>query len=102
MTNLERLISFLGFSPSENAAEGALMDLNVDKDAVYVTANLVQIKTAALEVMKVLITTADFGNAMTGAQTKYDRQSIIARIKALENELGLTASGPTIRAVNVW
>lgn len=103
MTNLERIKSLLGFSPAVNAAEAALTDRGVTPSGTYDSSNIRTIKMAAIEVMEALLTTADFADSATGAQTKYDRQAVEKRIATLKEELGLSsASQPKIRAVNPW
>lgn len=102
MTNRERLISLLGFEPPKNSAEGALLDFGIDGEGSYAAANIDSIKKAAIEVMKVLLTTADTGNAVTGFTIKYDRAAIEKRIKQLEDELEVTDSQPTIKGIHPW
>lgn len=102
MTNQERLISLLGFNPPVNAAEAALLDVGVDKAANYTSDQLIPIKTAAVEIMKVLITTADTGNGVVGWTAKYDRPSILKRIEQLEGEINGVPAGPTIRGLQPW
>lgn len=102
MTNKERLISLIGFSPAENAAEGALLDLGLLSTDTYDTASNLNIKKAAIEVMKALITTADTSNAQTGFAIKYDRASILKLIAQFEQEVGDTTSLPTITGISPW
>ena len=102
MTNQERLISLLGFAPPPNAAEGALLDNGVTGTDVYEPSLSSSIKKAAIEVMNVIITTADTGNAQTGFQIKYDRQSILQRIKQLQDELDLDDAQPKIKGIRPW
>jgi hypothetical protein len=52
-------------------------------------------------VMKVILTTADTGNSVTGFNSRYDRASILKLIGQYESELGLNGV-PTIKAVAVW
>jgi len=103
MTNKERLISLLGFAPPVNSAEGALLDAGISETGLYDGSNKDQLKTIAIELMQLLLTTADTENTTTGFQVKYDRGSILKRIKALQDELGITSAlTPTIKGVRVW
>ncbi len=96
MTNKERLISLLGFEPPKNAAEAAMIDAGITEAATYTAPALVSVKTAAIEVMKVILTTADTTNSLTGFSQKYDRDAIRKRISELEEELLITI-GPSIK-----
>ena len=102
MTNREYFISLLGFAPGVNVAESALIDAGVSITDVYVTGNSVALKTAAIQVMRVLLTTADTANGLTGFSVKYDRTAILKLIALYETELGITTGQPTIKARNVW
>lgn len=101
MTNKERLISLLGFSPPPNSAEGALLDAGINVSGTYDASGSISIKTVAIEVMKVILTTANTSNAQTGFSITYDRDALMKRIAQLEEELGI-ASVPTIKGVKVW
>lgn len=100
MTNKERLISLLGFAPPKNSAEGALQDLGLGDADTYIVGNLVTVKKAAIEVMNIIITTADTGNNEVGWTAKYDRPSILKRIAQLEDEI--TDTHPTIKGIQPW
>jgi hypothetical protein len=102
MTNRERLISLLGFEPPKNSAEGALIDLGIVDTSEYAVGTLDSIKRAAIEVMKVLLTTADTTNGEVGFSVKYDRAAIEKRIAQLEDELNVTDARPTIKGIHPW
>lgn len=102
MTNRDRLISLLGFEPPKNSAEGALLDLGITDTSDYVVGTLDNIKKAAIEVMKVLLTTADTSNGEVGFAVKYDRAAIEKRITQLEDELDVTDSRQTIKGIHPW
>lgn len=102
MTNKERLISLLGFAPPPNSAEAALIDIGLGETDTYIVGNLDSVKRAAIEVMKVLLTTADTGNAQTGFSIKYDRAAIEKRIAQLEDELDVVIDKPTIKGIHPW
>ncbi len=102
MTNKERLISLLGFAPPSNSAEAALIDIGLTETDTYIVGNLDSVKRAAIEVMKVLLTTADTGNAQTGFSIKYDRAAIEKRIAQLEDELDVVVDKPTIKGIHPW
>ena len=101
MTNKERLIAFLGFQPSINVAEAALMDAGITLNDIYDSSLANTIKRAAVEVMKIILTTADTGNSTTGFTAKYDRVAILKLIDQYERELGSTLA-PKITALKVW
>lgn len=103
MTNKERLISLLGFAPSQDSVEGALLDYGIEGAETYNGSNIKEIKTAAIGVLEMLLTTADTDNSGPGFVIKYDREAVLKRIALLKGELGLLdESVPTIKAINVW
>lgn len=106
MTNRERLISLLGFSPSNvnNLMDGALVDAEIDGTDTYVLDNSVGIKTALLSILKIIYSTPDVTTSTSGITTsslKYDRQNLWKRISDLETELGLT-EGPKVTFIRPW
>jgi hypothetical protein len=102
MTNRERLISLLGFAPESNSLEGEMLDFDITPADIYDPANSVTLKKAAIKIMELLLTTADTTNENQYA-IKYDRVSVLARIKLLKGELGLVdESIPTITGKQVW
>lgn len=102
MTNKERLISLLGFSPAANSAEGGLLDVGIDPSAVYDSANILTLKAVAVGLMKVLLTTADTSNVQTGFAVKYDRAAILKLIDLYETELSDSGSNRIIKAIRPW
>jgi len=107
MTNKERFISLLGFAPSFDSVDGALIDAGILGTSPYDGTNVIALKKAAIELLQLLLTTADVsdGNATAGFvhSVKYDRVAILARIKLLKGELGVTdESLPTINTKAVW
>lgn len=103
MTNLDRLKSLLGFAPPDNSAEGALLDAGINPVTVYDPLSSIDIKKVAIQVMEVILTTADITNGQVGFSTKYDRNAILARIKMIKEELGIVdETVPTIRGIHVW
>lgn len=105
MTNKERLISLLGFAPDNNALEGALLDAGVTGSSTYDGTNIVSLKTIAIGLMELLLTTADtsFFNGVTTAGIRYDRASILKRMAMLKAEIGLLdVTGPIITSKSVW
>lgn len=102
MTNKERLIAFTGFEPPKNSAEAALLDFGMIDTDFYVVGNVDTVKKAAIEVMKVLLTTADTGNGEVGWTAKYDRPSILKRIQQLQQEIDPETLRPTIRGIHPW
>lgn len=101
MTNQDRLISFLGFAPSKEAAEGALIDAGIAGNQNYLLENSVPLKKAAIELMELLLTTADTGNE-NGYTIKYDRAAVLKRLNLLRIELGVVEEGPYITSKVVW
>lgn len=103
MTNKQRLISLLGFVPSnDNSVEGELLDAGINGASAYDPADSVAIKKAAIKVMEQLLTTADTQNENMYKIT-FDRTAVLARIKQLKGELGISdESLPTITGKCVW
>jgi hypothetical protein len=102
MTNKERLISLLGFAPSDNSIEGELADWNLTSSATYSSADKDTLKKAAIRIMELLLTTADTTNE-NGYAIKYDREAVLARIKLLKDELEpIEEKVPTITGKQVW
>lgn len=102
MTNRERLISLLGFSPESNSVDGALIDFGIDGTATYDTSKTVLLKKAAIQIMELLLTTADTTNENTYG-IRYDRTAVQARIRLLKGEIGLIdESLPFVKSRPVW
>jgi hypothetical protein len=103
VTNKERVISLLGFAPAnDNAIEGALIDLGIDGALTYDALNTVLIKKAAIQVMQLLLTTADTHNE-NDYRITFDRDAVIARIKLLKGEIGeIDESQPFVTSRSVW
>lgn len=104
MTNKEYLTAQLGFAASANAVEAALTDVGITGTSTYTVAASTSIKTAAIAVLKTLLSTADVtqGVGETANAIKYDRNAILKRIAMLEGELGINNSKPTIRGRSPW
>ena len=103
MTNQERLISLLGFTPPANSCEAELLDAGISPTGVYTVDNSVPLKTIAVQLMKMLLTTADTSNSTVGFHIIYDRKAVLERIKLLEIELGIfNDSVPTIKGKQPW
>lgn len=100
MTNKERLISLLGFALDTNAIDGALTDAGITGSDTYTADDSVGLKTLAISIMELLLTTPDTTNE-NGYAIKYDRDAVLRRIGILQEELGL-AAGPVITAPKVW
>jgi len=103
MTNKERLISLLGFAPdNDNAIEGAMIDLSIDPMQTYDGSNQVLLKKAAIQIMELLLTTADTQNE-NDYRITFDREAVLARIQLLKGEIGLIDdSKPYITSPKVW
>jgi hypothetical protein len=103
MTNADRTISLIGFAPANtDALPGALIDRGVDPEGTYDGSNKDLIKAAAIEVMELLLTTADTRNE-GGYSITFDRKAVMERINQLKNELGLIdTSLPFVTSRTVW
>jgi hypothetical protein len=98
MTNKARLISLLGFKPSnDDALEGALIDAGLTGADVYVSGNSDSIKRAFIQVARLLITTADTTPSDIGMGIRYDRDALLKLIAQYEKDLGIIVDEkPTI------
>lgn len=103
MTNSERTISLIGFAPADkNALIGALTDRGVDAAGLYDGTNKNALKSAAIEIMELLLTTADIKNE-NGYSITFDRNAVLSRINQFKNELGLVDTAlPYITSRSVW
>jgi hypothetical protein len=108
MTNKEKLISLIGFAPSNgNVLIGALQDVGLVDTDTYVVgeASLLTIKKAKLQVLRILYSTPDTTTSNAGvvaSSIKYDRDNLKKDIESLEVELGLTVAAPYITTRPVW
>lgn len=103
MTNKERLIALLGFTPpNDNSVIASLLELGLNASDEYNVANVNKIKKAAIEVMSILLSTADTGNGVVGWTAKYDRDAVIKRMNQLKSEVDSESTTPTIKGVTVW
>lgn len=102
MTNRDRLISLLGFQPTNNAIDGALLDAGIEGAANYEAGNTTGLKTAAIEIMETLLTTADSTNT-EGMLIRYDRKAVEARIRQYKIDIGIIVEeGPIITSKRLW
>ena len=97
MTNRERLISLLGFTPTDDAVTGALIDAGISEGARYEATASKMLKQCAIELLRLLLSTPDTTNE-NGFSQRYDRAAIERRIV----ELSGTAGRPTISSSKVW
>lgn len=104
MTNKERLLSLLGFTPSDvNSLEGTLLDNGITGAGTYDSSLSIPIKRCAIEVMELLLTTANISDSTPGFSVTYDRNAVLQRMKLLKQEIGLVDETlPTITGKNVW
>ena len=97
MTNLERLISLIGFAPSNNdSLQGALIDFGINGADTYTVANKLVVKKAAIQVIQLLLSTADTNNGMSngaGFEIKYDRQYLLDYRDRLKKEVEEAENG---------
>jgi hypothetical protein len=108
VTNKQAIESFLGFGQgNDDQVNIQLAVQGVDPvgtfDLTKAAESIVPIEKAALEVMRILLTTADNTNDQPLYTIKWDRVAVLKRIQALEYKYGLvTDSTPTITSVRVW
>lgn len=104
MTNKDRVESLIGFKPgNDNAIMGALADRGLTTTDIYDPANGILVKRATIEVMNILLTTANTSDGADSWSVTYDRNAVLARIKSLSGEIGDTdGTLPVIRAVHRW
>ncbi len=101
MTNRERLLSILGFDPSDkNSLDGEMLDFSIDGSATYSSSSSLQIKRCAVNIIKILLSTADTTNE-NGYHITYDRPSVLKRLSLLEAELNEPIN-PKIRGIHPW
>lgn len=93
----DRVLAFIGFTPdNQNTIEAALLDEGLTYTDTYDnTVELIKVKRAAVQVMKILLTTPDTVNE-NGYTIKFDRASLLKRIADLEAEIE-PVLGPGIR-----
>lgn len=104
MTIQERLISLIGFAPPQNSVEGALLDEGLNAADAYDPSLSLQVKKATIQVMEVLLTTADTTNENQYV-IKYDRPTLLKRITALKDEVAAedgVVLQPVIRSKKCW
>lgn len=83
MTNRDRLISLLGFTPAKDSIDGTLLEAGIVGGATYDGSNKVSLKRCAIELMELLLTTPNQTNDV-GMVITYDRgavEKLIARYK---------------------
>lgn len=105
MTNQDYLLSQLGFAPgNNNTLLGAMIDQGIVATDAYVVSNMNTLKMAAVSIIKILLTTPDTtdGSNETAFAIKYDRTAVMARLKMLELDLGLTDAIPTVTGRSPW
>jgi hypothetical protein len=103
MTNKERLAALLGFTPANvNTLDAELLDAGIAGSDTYTKSNSIPLKTIALSIINILLSTADVSNT-DGMAVKYDRDAVLKRAARLEDELGLSQKDrPTITAKSIW
>lgn len=109
MTNKAKLLSLIGFAPSNaDVVIGALQDVGLTDTDNYVPtdSNLLVMKKAKLQVLRTLYSTADVTTSNSGIVSnsiEYDRNALDKEIKRLEGELGIIVTPvSTVRAVRRW
>lgn len=106
MTVKEAILSELGFAPgNQHVIDKAIIDGGLEAQDTYTVDHGTGVKTAALQILRILLSTADVTTSTGGVVSnsiKYDRGAILKRIGELEIELGLVDARPTINAKYVW
>jgi hypothetical protein len=107
MTVKDAIISELGFAPgNSNLVDKAILDNTLTGADTYDSAKETGVKKAALQICRVLLTTADVTNSnnagFVSSQIKYDRAAVKARISQLEADLGINVQTPYITSRSVW
>jgi hypothetical protein len=102
MTNKQRLKGFVGFAASEETLDGVLIDHQINPSLAYDGTNVLLLKRAAIDVLKVLLSSPDITND-TGFTHKYDRNAVAKRISQLEDELDpVVKEKATVTAKQYW
>lgn len=92
MTNRDRTIAMLGFTPDENGVQAELMDLGINALSTYDPVNYSKINRAARKLIEVILSTPDTSNSITGFGVSYDRRALEVRLKLLREEEGFTTT----------
>jgi hypothetical protein len=102
MTNRERLIALLGFSPNKDAVTAVLIDSGIADSGDYVPASLVALKKCAIPLMQLLLTTPDMTNE-TGFVIRYDREALLKVLAQYKADVGIVEGIATIKNVSyLW
>ena len=104
MTIKDRLISLIGFKPSnDNSLDGALIDLGLIGNNLYTASATIGVKKAAIQVIQVILSTPDTVNS-DNFSIKYDRGSLLKLLTTLKDEVGERDPLliPTITVKRVW
>jgi hypothetical protein len=105
MTNDKYFRSLLGFAPTSDMVERALIDAELVGTDTYVKSTSSRpLRIAAIDVMETLLTTPDTwqGTGETENRVTFDRLAVEKRIRMLQDELELTVGVPTINGRSVW
>ena len=103
MTNKDRLISLIGFTPSNsNTLDGALIDLGLVGTNLYTVQSTISVKKAAIQVIQVILSTPDTNDQ--NFSIKYDRGALLKLLATLKDEVGERDPLliPTITVKRVW
>lgn len=104
MTIKDRLISLIGFTPSnDNSLEGALLDQGLLSTTAYTVDKSISVKKAAIEVIQVILSTPDTVNDQNYS-IKYDRGSLLKLMASLKDEVLIIdeVKLPTITVKRMW
>lgn len=107
MTVSDRILLFVGFTPNNpNLVLASAMDQGIDPTLVYTSDMRLTCLKAALDLLKILLSTPDVQNSIDGVnqfKTTYDRTAIQAQIALLKAENGLEdKSKPYIDSRPIW
>jgi hypothetical protein len=101
MTNKERLISLLGFTPDHNSIDGELLDAGITGAATYDGSEKDGIRTCAINLIELLLTTPD-QTSDNGFKVIYDRKAVMEKLGILKGETGETLVKRNIQRANFW
>lgn len=105
LTNAGYFKTLLGFSPSSETVEAAMIDNDLLATDPYVKANAIALKTGAIAAMQKILSAPDTteGTGETSISIRYDRNAIALRVKQLQEELETEELlKPIITSRRVW
>lgn len=104
MTNKQRLIGLLGFTPQNNTVDAELIDVDIDGAATYVynAANLIALKKCAINILQVALSMANTNDGLSNFQINWRPGDLQDYINILKEQVGDTSGRPSIKGVCRW